>query len=251
MPTLTAAPRNTSPTLLAIESTWEQMARGAEADRFPTLGSLPLIELHEHFNRKTTAAAWKDRVLLELLEASTRGDELALHTVVRLFLPKAVKFARSCTALRGMELDDAIATAVSAIWQAARTYPIHRSSSPTANLNLNALSIISGGAAKDPELAVEDDYLEARLNLQHHEPTPDENLAEVLAWALETHILDRDEIRLMVRYYLADEENIASNREAIANELKVSLAALQKRASRIRLRLIEAVKLHIADVGRW
>ena len=251
MSTLTTAPRNTSPTLLAIESTWEQMARSAEPGRFSTLGPLSLIELHTHFNRKATAAAWKDRMLLELLTASTTGDELALHTVVRLFLPKAVKFARSCTALRNMELDDAIATAVSAIWQAARTYPIHRASSPSSNLHLNALSIITGGAAKDPELAVEDDYLEARLNLENHEPAPDEDLAEVLAWALETRVLDRDEIRLMVRYYLSDEQDIASNREAIANELEVSPAALQKRASRIRIRLIEAVKLHIADVGRW
>lgn len=251
MSTLTTAPRNTSPTLLAIESIWEQMARSAEADRFPSLGTLPLIELHEHFNRKATATAWKDQVLLEMLGASTKGDELALHTVVRLFLPKAVKFARSCTALRGMDLDDAIATAVSAIWQAARTYPIYRRSSPSANLHLNALSIISGGAAKDAELAVEDDYLEARLNLGQHEPTPDEDLAEVLAWALETRVLDRDEIRLMVRYYLADEQDIDANRESIANELDLSPAALQKRASRIRLRLIEAVKLHIADVGRW
>lgn len=251
MTTITAAPRNTSPTLLAIESTWEQMARNAEAGRFPSLGTLPLLDLHEHFNRKTTDALWKDQVLLEMLAASTKGDELALHTVVRLFLPKAVKFARSCTALRGMDLDDAIATAVSAIWQAARTYPIHRSSSPVANLHLNALSIISGGAAKDPELAVEDDYLESRLNLQHQEPTPDEDLAEVLAWALETRVLDRDEIRLMVRYYLADEQDIAMNRHTIANELNVSPAALQKRASRVRIRLIEAVNQHIADVGHW
>lgn len=251
MSTLTTAPRNTSPTLLAIESTWEQMARSAKTGHFLTLGTLPLLELHEHFNRSATAATWKDQVLLEMLGAAAQGDELALHTVVRLFLPKAVKFARSCSALRGMDLDDAIATAVSAIWQAARTYPVHRTSSPSANLHLNALSIISGGAAKDPELAVADDYLEARLNLQQQEPTPDEDLAEVLAWALETRVLDRDEIELMVHYYLADEQDIAFNRESIANELDVSPAALQKRASRIRLRLIEAVKLHIADVGRW
>lgn len=251
MSTLTAVPRNTSPTLLAIESTWEQMARSATNDRFPALDNLPLIDLHEHFTRESTKTAWKERVLLELLAAASTGDELALHTVVRLFLPKATKFARSCTALRGMELDDAIATAVSAIWQAARTYPIHRTNSPMGNLHLNALSIISGGAAKDPELAVEDDYLEARLNLEQQEPTPDEDLAEVLAWALETRVLDRDEIRLMVRYYLADERDIADNREAIATELDVSPAALQKRASRIRLRLIEAVKVHIATVGRW
>jgi len=251
MSTITTAPRNTSPTLLAIESTWEQMARGADVERFPALEGLPLVELHEYFNRDATPAAWKERVLLELLAAATIGDELALHTVVRLFLPKATRFARSCTALRGMELDDAIATAVSAIWQAARTYPMHRTNSPMGNLHLNALSIISGGAAKDPELAVEDDYLEARLNREQQEPTPDEDLAEVLAWALESQVLDRDEVRLMVRYYLADEDDIATNRESIANELNLSPAALQKRASRIRLRLIEAVKIHIATVGRW
>lgn len=251
MSTLTAAPRNTSPTLLAIESSWEQMALRSSAGAFPSLGELPLVELHQHFNRKTTTLEWKDAVLRELLAAGVAGDELALHTVVRLYLPKAVKFARSCAALRGMELDDAIATSVSAIWQAARTYPIHRASSPSSNLHLNALSIITGGAAKDAELTVEDDYLEARLNLENHEPTPDEDLAEVLAWALETRVLDRDEIRLMVRYYLADEAALADNREAIADELGVSPTALQKRASRIRIRLIEAVKSHIATVGRW
>ncbi len=89
------------------------------------------------------------------------------------------------------------------------------------------------------------------MNREHHEPTPDEDLAEVLAWAHETRTLDRDEVRLMVSYYLADERDISSNREAIAHELGLSPAALQKRASRIRLRLIAAVKQHIADVGRW
>ncbi|WP_316309513.1 RNA polymerase sigma factor [Clavibacter michiganensis] len=251
MPTLTSVPRNTSPTVLSIESSWEQMARSVAPGRFPALGDVALVDLHQRFNQSSTSSAWKDRVLLELLHAAVDGDSLAAHTVVRLFLPKAIKFARSCTALRALTLDDAIATAVSAVWQAARTYPVHRTSSPSANLQLNALGIISGGPASDSELTAEDDYLEARLNREHHEPTPDEDLAEVLAWALETRTLDRDEVRLMVRYYLADERDISSNREAIAHELGLSPAALQKRASRIRLRLIAAVKQHIADVGRW
>lgn len=237
------------PTLRSIIDSWNSRAAGVGRERFPALGDVPLSDLDVVFEH-TATATWRDAVLYSLLEASVAGDDLAIHTVVRLFIPRARMMARTCSALRGMARNDAQAITVSALWEAARTYPLRRTKSPAANLYLNALSIVSGGHVSPiSEITVDDDYLEWKSGQADEITSPDQDLAEVFAWALESRILDRQEVAVMTRYYLADDTHV--DRAHLALELGLTGAALQKRASRIRLRLIDAVKAHILAHGRW
>jgi hypothetical protein len=65
---------------------------------------------------------------------------------------------------------------------------------------------------------------------------------------LETEVLSRDEVTLMSRYYLAPNPQSLHTR---ATELGLSKFAFQKRASRIRLKLISAVRQHVQNEGTW
>jgi hypothetical protein len=252
MPTTLDVPRNASPVLAAIEASFDLMARSADAARFPSLGTVPLAELHTHFNHRTTTKAWKEQVLLELLAASTTGDELALRTIVRLFIPAAVSLARSSATLRNHSRQDALAMAVSAVWEAARTYPIRRSRKPIENLYMTALSILSGGRGTGiTEYPVEAFFFEDQIHPDAHERTAEQELAEVLAWALESGALTQDEVRFLVSYFLADDSDTKGARGDLATRLGVSRSALEKRASRLRSKLVDNVQSHIRVEGRW
>lgn len=238
--------RSHAPSVLSVEETWTQQA--ALAGSYDVLGDIGLVDLYDHFLASASAEE-KDRILYALLHEATAGDDLATLTVVRLFIPKAIRLARSCTALRALPHDEAVSSSLSAFWEAARTYPLHRKTKTAANLYLNAMEIIDRQRVAVAEVFLAQDALDWAVERNEApERNADQDLAEVLMWALETAVLSRDEVALMSRYYLAPNPQSLTSRAA---ELGLTKFAFQKRASRIRLKLIAAVREHIQSEGTW
>jgi hypothetical protein len=239
-------PRNYAPSVRAIEDSWTDQA--ATAGTYQFLGDIALEDLHDHFLHSASAEE-KDRILYALLSESAAGDDLATLTVVRLFIAKAVRLARSCTALRSLPHTEAVSCSIAAFWEAARAYPLHRKSKTAANLYLNAMEIIDRQRVAGAEVFLAQDALDWAVERgAPTESNADQDLAEVLMWALEKEALSRDVVALMSRYYLAPNPQSLHTR---ATELGLSKCAFQKRASRIRLKLIAAVRQHVQNEGTW
>ena len=106
---------------------------------------------------------------------------------------------------------DAAWSAFSAMWEAVKTYPLHRTASVASNLGLNALAVINKtlGLPRNhvDVIGVSDEDLEAKMNesadAQSAEPEWDDSafhdLVKVLSWAAETGTLTRDEISILAR----------------------------------------------------
>lgn len=127
---------------------------------------------------------------------------------------------------------DAAWSAFSAMWEAVKTYPLHRTASVASNLGLNALAVINKtlGLPRNhvDVIGVSDEDLEAKMNesadAQSAEPEWDDSafhdLVKVLSWAAETGTLTRDEISILARADLGEDED----RNALADELGSSRA---------------------------
>ena len=150
-------PRNYAPSVRAIEDMWADQA--ATAGTYPFLAGIALEDLHDHFLHSASAEE-KDRILYALLSESAAGDDLATLTVVRLFIAKAVRLARSCTALRSLPHTEAVSCSIAAFWEAARAYPLHRKSKTAANLYLNAMEIIDRQRVAGAEVFLAQDALD-------------------------------------------------------------------------------------------
>ena len=202
----------------------------------------------------------QDQMLHALLLAAAEGDEIAEAIVLHHMLPKAVHLARSCAALRSHSPADAVATAIGAMWEAIRTYPLHRSSSVHGNLGLNALSIISrtlgaGHRKGSEEYPTSDEGLAAAMLLEGGVATLEpewgddsfRDLVTVLRWATDTGVLSCDEVRILARCDLGDDDE----RQALADQLGLTRQSLNRRVHRVRTKLIEAVQAHVRANGSW
>lgn len=224
---------------------------------FGDLGYVHVGQLEEHIHSASRDEA--NRILRTLIELGHAGDKLAERLVLQVMLPKASALAKTCTGLRALTHVEAQWSAVGAMWEAVRTYPLHRTSSVVGNLALNALEIIRRDyRAPAPkgfeELTVTDEDLESLLNdgaPEADEPTWGDtafhNLVKVLTWAVETGTLTRDEVAILGRIELGE----AHERDSLADELELTRAALDKRVWRTRVKLMDAVRDHIRTHGRW
>ena len=203
--------------------------------------------------------AESDRALHSLLVLGHAGDALAERVVLQAMLPKAAALGRTCAGLRPLSPQEAERTALGAMWESIRTYPIRRTNSVAGNLALNALSIITASyPAAAPkgfeEEARETSEIEEALN--RDVATDDEpswgdssfhDLVTVLRWAIDTGALTRDEVAILARVDLAE----AEERADLADQLGITRNALRMRVSRIRTKLMDAVREHITAHGRW
>jgi hypothetical protein len=230
------------------------------ADRAHDFGSLGILDcgaletvLH------TASKVDADRQLHVLLSQAASGDKIAERVVLQVMLPKTAQLARTCACLRSLSPADAAWSAFSAMWEAVKTYPLHRTRSVAGNLGLNALAVIneSLGLPRNhvDEVGVPDEDLEAKMNegTEARSAEPEwgdssfHDLLKVLTWAADTGTLTRQEISILARADLGEE----SDRESLADELQSTRAALSKRVWRIRTKLMEAVHEYVQVNGRW
>lgn len=252
--------------LKSLHQEWTTVL-GTQEHCFGTLGTWTNQALRHHIQRDLVGDREAlDRALLELLKLSKAGDKNSSRMLLQLLLPKAPSLGRRCIGLRQMPIDDAIATAISALWESIHSYPIHRERHVLGNLVLDALSVITTQfASMDRDglyvnLTDNDDDLDAALNreldLSSQEPTSDTSasaqLVSVLTWAIDSGALSPDEVRILARAELADStEERHAQRTALAAELGISRDSVNRRVWRVRSKLVDAVQAHIALHGRW
>lgn len=227
---------------------------------FGSLGFRNAGELETEIHNLPKAAT--DSALHELLTLEHSGHELAGRLVLQLMLPKVAHFTNRCTgftALR-MPIAERQQASLEAMWEAIRTYPLRRAKSVSGNLALNALALITkeyGTYLSDqPELSIGDE--EVLQSLADREAVAEssepawgdssyDELVKLLSWAVESDALTRDEVSLLARFDLGEQDD----RAALATDLNVSPATLIKRVWRIRTKLVSAVRTHIETFGRW
>ncbi|GAA4660189.1 hypothetical protein [Arthrobacter cryoconiti] len=252
MATATFTHLSWEPTVKSVTATFDCYAEQSPVGAYPALGAVPLAEIRDAF-RSPGQDAWKDLVLMELIQAAQAGDALAHITVIRLLIPKAIKVTASSRALRLYSLDDALSIYITALWEAILTHPVTRNHRIAFSLAMDALGIVNGSVKRSNRKVTEtsmDNFSDEELEsyaFHEDDADPERDLAEVLAWSLSAKILTKAEVILLTRYYLAGD--VPSSRETLMEEHGVSAEALRKRASRIRITLVNAVRQEVSEAG--
>lgn len=254
----TTAPAQTG-LLEALRIEWS----GSLTDRahdFPGIGTRSCGELEVEL--KAATGREQDRLLHALLTAGHDGDALAERVLLQHMLPKAVHLARTCRGLRALTLSDhtpvdAVSTAIGAMWESIRRYPLNRVEKVKANIGMDALLIVNKSMSPgDPgEHATEDVHLEQVLQDQGKSAALEpewgddtfHDLVTVLTWAIDTEALTPDDVRLLARFDLGE----LHERDELAEDLGIGRASLTRRVYRIRVKLMEAVQAHIRENGSW
>lgn len=240
------------PTAASVEQSFDLHAGSCPVGTYPSMGGVALVDLHRTFLGSRNSA-WKDTVLLELISAAQDGDALAHLAVIRLTLPKAIQLAVRSRELRLHSMADAISIYVTAMWEAVLSHPAHWTKSVAFSLGMTALNIINGPVKRGNRSISEeafDAYSEEELDgrIRSDEVTdPDQDLAEVLSWALSAGVLSREDIILLTRYYLAGD--VQASRDALCASHGINAEALRKRASRLRASLVQAVRAEVTQSG--
>lgn len=242
-----------------LRTEWDDSVSGRTHD-FAGIGIRTCRELEIELK----AASWReqDRLLHALVSAGHDGDKLAERVVLQYMLPKAVHLARTCRGLRSLTVVDhssvdAVGTAIGAMWESIRRYPLNRVEKVKANIGMDALLIVNKSMSPgDPgEHATEDIYLEQVLQDQGKSATLEpefgddtfHDLVTVLTWAIDTEALTPDDVRLLARFDLGE----LHERDQLAEDLGIGRASLTRRVYRIRVKLMEAVQAHIRENGTW
>jgi hypothetical protein len=198
----------------------------------------------------------RDRLWLSLLELDGPQRALAHRILLQAMLNKALRLARTCHGLQVLE-DRAgrEAVAVTAMWEAIRTYPTARlRSRVTGNIALTALRLITraypAGQAQmhwlTPMTADELDLPWAQTMATGLQPQTSSNavtcgeLFALLSWARDHQVLTREEARLLGTYSLCS----AGERQQLADRLGVQRDSLTRRMSRCRIKVLRAVQDH-------
>jgi len=214
--------------------------------RFGPLGTLTCTEVIELL-RTTKADEQRDHILITLLDLNHAGMDVAGKVVIRAFMPLALGYARTSAATRDLYRHsrfDATDTVLAAFWEVVATYPVEaRRTSVAGNLRGRMMKALRGfGSHVGVEYNTSDEYLEDLVNGDAQEPEEDalEELRTLFTWAIDTEVLTRDEVVLLVKIELA-ETDPGQAREDAAAELGITRETLNKRVYRIRNKLIQAV----------
>jgi len=241
----------------ALCEEWDRDFAGRSHD-FGPLGTIDCGALENSLHTLSRSDA--DRTVHALLTLAAAGDVTAERVVLQAMLPKTARLARTCSCLRSLSPADAAWSAFSAMWEAVKTYPLHRTTSVVGNLGLNALELINRtlGLPRDHVEEIggyTDEDLDARMTdtTQAHSSEPTwgdssfHDLVTVLTWAADTGTLTRQEIAILARADLGED----ADKDALADELGSTRTTLSKRVWRIRTKLMTAVQEHIRDHGHW
>lgn len=181
----------------------------------------------------------QDQILHALLTLAARGEQRAARTILQTMIPAILRQARTA---RARHLEDPLACAGAAMWEAIMTYPRHRRAKVAANLALESLRLIE--AFQDCPMPIGDD-IEVRLEQAQcagHMDSwdlPDlEAATAVLVWALREEVVTANEAQLLAAIHLAEETPSAAQ---LAETVGCSAAAVRQRHSRLVRRIAQAV----------
>lgn len=232
-----------------LSQEWELLAPTQQD--FPGIGSRTCADLD--LELRATTGVENDRLVLELITAAQAGHTASERVLLNYLLPNAIHHARSCRGLRSLSPADAIASSLSATWEAIAVYPTSRTKAVRANVGLEALKIITNrlGAGVDMEIAIGDPEdvvsVESRDNMTAWGDDTDRDLVDVLRWAVDTGTLDEAEVRMLVWYDLGNDDA----RTALAERLGIKRDSLNRKVLRVRNQLVDAVRNHVRAHGAW
>lgn len=193
-----------------------------------------------------------DRLLLGLVRLAQAGHQLAARVVLQAMLPKLARMSRTTrpSSNDNRRRSDRAHIAVATFWEVIYAYPVsRRRTRVAANLALDTLHRLTTDLRRPPaDIPMDPEETAGRLastpeeNTAHPAgtPSPDADLLEVIAWALDVEAISPDEATVLVRVYLPSAGD--SSRAALAERMGISQAALRQRTSRARRRLIAAVR---------
>jgi hypothetical protein len=180
----------------------------------------------------------KDTILLALLRLAQAGDALAARTVLQAMLPKLRRLAGYVDLDHGT-LGDRGAVVTEAFLTVLHTYPVARRTRAVAgNLALDTLHTITDYRRNDPVVTQPttphrmEDLLDNERVLDKRTAATlntEQELWNVLTWALEKSIINRTDLDLLVAVFLPPEPGTQA---AVAERMGLSPAAVRQRCSR-------------------
>jgi DNA-directed RNA polymerase specialized sigma24 family protein len=185
----------------------------------------------------------QDAILHRLLRLGRDGNAAAERVLLQALIPAAQRIVQRVRGLEDIERADRPGYAIGAAWESIRTYRMHLEARVMANLTMNMLRLLAPEPSANERLiaartiTVTDQFLETVTAAWTPEPTPEAELANVLAWAVGRHVLDREEVALLIKASLGEQTHAA-----IAAEIGLSLEGLRSRLTRIRRRLSAAAQ---------
>jgi hypothetical protein len=192
---------------------------------------------------RQTSGGEQDAILHLLLMLGRDGNAGAERVVLQALIPAAQRIVQRVRGLDDLERADRAGYAIGAAWESIRTYRMHLQKKVMANLTMNMLRFLTPQASANERLVaartitVSDEVLETVSASWDPEPTPDAELANVLAWAVGRHVLEPAEVVLLIRASLGEQAHAA-----IAAEMGLSVEGLRSRLTRIRRRLSTAAR---------
>jgi hypothetical protein len=192
---------------------------------------------------RQSSGAEQDALLHTLLMLGRDGNTRADRVVLQALIPAAQRIAQRVRGLEYMDRSDRAGYAVGAAWESIRTYRLHLKDRVMANLTMNMLHFLTPKPTANERLiaartvTVSDELLETVSATSAPEPTPEVELANVLAWAIDTRVLTRAEVELLIRASLGDQTHAV-----IAAEMGMRIEGLRSRLTRIRKRLATAAQ---------
>ena len=236
---MTAAIVRTTPLVTQLNTEWATLAgRAVDCGAHGRRSGAELLEAIRQSN-----GAEQDVVLHALLVLGRDGNGNAERVVLQALLPAAQRIAQRVRGLDHLDRSDRAGYAVGAAWESIRTYRLHLRDRVMANLTMNILRLLAPKPAANDRLVaartitVSDEFLEIASASHAPEPSPEVELANVLAWALQTGVLTRRENDLLTYAALGDQTH-----SAIAQQMGVSVEGLRSRLTRIRKRLATAAR---------
>ena len=246
---------------------WQTRYATATYD-FDGLGCMTGAELVQHLSARDVPKADQDARLHQAITLSHAGRtpaaQAAGRAVLQRMIPSAVRLAATCTALVSISTDEAIGTAVSCLWQAIQCYPAHIRRSVQGTLQLDTLNLINSSEGfvrrarrRMDVVPTEDSTLDVLADREGEidyelgaSVTGDrsfDDLVRVLTWAIDTKVLEREEVSILARADLGD----AGDRAELAKDLGCTEGTMNKRVWRIRTKLVNAVRSYVAEHGSW
>lgn len=212
-------------------------------------GITSLGDLVDHIDAGDEQEA--DRLLLGLVRLAQAGHQLAARVVLQAMLPKLARMSRSTrpSSNDNRWRNDRAHIAVATFWEVIYAYPVsRRHTRVAANLALDTLHRLTTDLRRPPaDIPLDPEEAgrlastpEASSSQPTGTPSPDADLLEVIAWALDVEAISGEEATVLVRVYLPSAGD--SSRAMIAERMGISQAALRQRTSRARRRLIAAVR---------
>jgi len=216
---------------------------------------------------QSAPAAVRDSRFHFMLRCAVGGDLIAERLLLQTFLPKAVRFAHTCRGLLAMTAEDALCSAVAAMWESIRTYKLTCTKSVTGNLVMRALRLITteypaqdrGVVVEVPsEIIDESCEWESRHGVgvrkagafSFHPIEFDSGVDKVmaiLAWASECGALSPREVKILGTYSTL---SIAECKDWAEREGR-SYQSLCNQVSNLRSKLARAIKRTSLNRGAW